>query len=314
MNHEENFESVPCFICGNDNLQIVSKRGQFGLPCYVSVCPSDGLVFLSPRWSNKRYKYFYQNEYDSYYRPQVFTDEPDVLKYRNIETIASRLERLNLMEGRVSVLDIGAGMGWSLHWLKQNYKFQELAAIESSEYCIANLKGVVGANVISNDIDADWKSSGFDLIIMRHVFEHVMNPIEVLRKIGENLSSNGIVYIAVPDMMNPKGSLKNYWFRSVHTFYFSDKILALIAEIANLHPIEIKSQNSELWGFFKKGEGSKRRQNRVNVYDEQIRVIKDHQRKTILLDAKYRITKTLSYLLPGRTTSRLKNQLYRLKR
>ena len=316
MDKSEILEVIFCPICGNDKLQRVSKRGQFGLPCCVSICPSDGLVFLSPRWSKERYMHFYQTEYDFYYRPKVFSDETYDSKYRNIKTICSRLENLNLIKDRASVLDIGAGMGWSLQWLNLNYAyFQRLSAIESSRHCITNLKHVIGANVISNDIDDDWKSTsqGFDLVIMRHVLEHFMNPVDALNKVGDNLSTNGIVYIAVPDMMNPKGSLKNYWFRAVHTFYFSEKTLTSIALIAGLQVIEIKSENSELWGVFKKASKSTLKQSGGNVYGKQIRIIKDHYRKAVLVDARHRIIQIFSYLLPRGTKSWLKNQYHRLK-
>ena len=80
MDKKEVFESIHCPICGNDELQKVSQKGQFGLPCYVSICPSDGLVFLNPRWSKERYIHFYQSEYDFYYRPSILTTETDSQK------------------------------------------------------------------------------------------------------------------------------------------------------------------------------------------------------------------------------------------
>ncbi len=314
MSKSEILESIPCPICGNDELQTLSKSGQFDLPCHVSICPSDGFVFLSPRWSKDRYMHFYQNEYDSVYRPTVYSNESNDSKFLNIKTICTRLESLNLIEGKESVLDIGAGMGWSLQWLKQNYNhFQRFSAIESSKYCAANLKDVIGARVISNDIDTDWKSTGFDFVIMRHVLEHFMNPVEALNKVAKNISEDGIVYIAVPDMMNPKGSLINYWFRSVHTFYFSEKTLASIASLANLQVIEIGCENHELWGVFKKVTSSTQRENIENVYGDQIRVIKDQQRKTVLLDSRARVTKLFSYMLPRRIKSWLKSYYLKLK-
>lgn len=307
MNISEVLESIPCPICGTNKLLRVSNEGQFRLPCCVSVCPFDGLVFLSPRWSKERYIHFYQNEYDSYYRPSVLTTEIDIHKYKNIQTICSRLNALNLINGRKSVLDIGAGMGWALQWLERDYAhFERLAAIESSKQCIMNLQDVVGASVISQDFDDDWKSTGFDLIIMRHVLEHFMNPIEALNKVRENLSSNGIVYIAVPDMMNSKGSLSNYWFRAAHTFYFSYSTLYTIASLANLRLIEMKSEDSELWGVFTRSSFSSQPQSGCAVYRKQMRIIKEHNRKVFWGDTKHRINNILSSLLPTGIKSWLK--------
>jgi 2-polyprenyl-3-methyl-5-hydroxy-6-metoxy-1,4-benzoquinol methylase len=184
-------------------------------------------------------------------------------------------------------------MGWSLGWLKKNYHFHRLGAIESSEHCITNLNNVVETSVSANNIDSDWQPTEFDLVIMRHVLEHFMNPVQALRKIAKNLSTNGIVYIAVPDMMSPKGSLKNYWFRSVHTFYFSKETLIRIALMGNLQPIKIKSEKSELWGVFRKTKKSSNKQSLGNVYEKQISIIRVHKRKQIFLDLKYAVKNLL---------------------
>ena len=307
IDKNKNSESVSCPICGNEKLQTISKKGQFRLPCYVSICPSDGLVFLSPRWTKERYMEFYQNEYDSYHRPSVLNTETENQKYGAIKIIFSRLENLKLINDMKSVLDIGAGMGWSLQYIKYNYPdFQRVAAIETSSHCIRNLREVVGASIVSTDVDDNWKSTDFDLVIMRHALEHFMNPIDVLRKVGENLSENGVVYIAVPDMMHPKGSLINYWFRAVHTFYFSEATLNTMASIANLELIEIKTENTELWGVFKKSTRFSQKQNEQNVYEKQLLLIKEYQRKTVFLDAKIAIKQIGLYLLPSGIKSWLK--------
>lgn len=308
MKTGDTLESIPCPICGNINLQKISEKGQFGIPCFVSICPSDGLVFLSPRWSKERYMHFYQYEYDSYYRPNILTSETEDEKYKNVKTVCSRLEKFNPIESKESVLDIGAGMGWSLHWIKNNYpNFRKFSAIESSDKCISNLKNVVGADIISNDIDSDWKSNEFGLVILRHVLEHVMNPLEALKKIAENLAPDGILYIAVPDMMHPKGSLKKYWYRTVHTYYFSEMTLLSIASQANLEPIALKSENSELWGIFKKATNSSQKPVIKNVYDEQMMVIKDHARKNFIPSLKQSITQSALNQLPKTTRSWLIN-------
>ena len=136
----EEFEDVACQICGNEQLEVISKVGQFGLPCNVVICPHDGLVFLSPRWRSEGYVDFYENEYDLYYRRKILDNESEDEKYHNIIKICERMENKNLLKGKSSVLDVGAGMGWPLLFLKNNYKqFKKFAAIEQSKYCVNNM-------------------------------------------------------------------------------------------------------------------------------------------------------------------------------
>lgn len=253
------------------------------------------MVFLSPRWSKERYVYFYENEYDSYYRPTEQSDVKEGSKYTDIKEICARLEDLDLLIKRKSVLDIGAGRGWSLEWLKKNYPdIKELAAIEPSKQCIANLKEVIGAEVVATDGDDEWSSSSFDLIIMRHVLEHFLDPLAVLSKVEEHLSPRGVAYIAVPNMMSPKGSLKNYWFRTVHTYYFSEMTLSRIGSMAGLSPIEIRSNGTEIWGIFTRSSNVAGKEEIVNVYEKQMRVIRSHQRKSSVVDVIHKIVQLLS--------------------
>ena len=306
MNKSEIFKPISCPICNTKDTELISQKGQFGLPCFVSICPNDGLVFLSPRWSKERYMRFYENEFYSYYRPADLSDKISDSHYSSIKKICVRLEQLDLLKKRESVLDIGAGMGWSLQWLKENYAhFKRFSAIESSTHCIANLRNVIGATIVSEDIDSQWQSTGFDLVIMRHVLEHFMHPVEALKKVEEDLSPHGIIYIAVPDMMNPKGSLKNFWFSAAHTFYFSLMTLTSIASKAHLSPIKITSENSELWGIFTKTSNKIQRINITNVYDKQMEIIRCRQRKDIIFNAYYTIK---NLLLPKKVRSWLKKQ------
>ncbi len=298
MLENKNFEQLSCMLCGETKSELIGKRGQFGLPTYVSICPRCGLVYLNPRWNKNRYFEFYAKEYDKYYRPQIFVDESKELRYATTKTILDRLNEYNLNSFK-SVLDIGCGMGWSLDFIAQRVKGISLAGIESSDYCIDNLVNKVGGELLSNDVDSDWHSDYyglFDLIIMRGVLEHFLNPISVLKKVHYVLSRNGILYIAVPDMMFPRGELDSYWFRVVHTYYFSKSTLIQTTNKASLTPLKINSENSELWGVFKKGKSTLEF---ASVYREQIKYINHYQRWRILAFLTREVAMLIAKLIPS---------------
>lgn len=281
-NHPDEYATVPCLLCNQTDTKLITKRGQFGLPTYVSICRNDGLVYLTPRWTKAQYDHFYSTDYDNYYRPSIFSTEPDEQKHVNIRTIWSRLSG----PSPTDVLDIGAGMGWSLQFIKnQVEKTVSLSAIEPSEHCVSNLETQIGAELLANDVDSNWDEANqnrYDLVIMRHVLEHFLNPLEILKKVNRVLSPGGIVYIAVPDMMSPKGSLNNHWFRVVHTYYFSKQTLAGIAEQAGLRLLDLQSTNSELWGIFEKNgtSGSNHQPTGMeSVYAEQTKLLAAYRKE-----------------------------------
>jgi len=304
------FEQVPCAVCGNVNSQPIAEKGQYGFPARVAICRNCGLVYLNPRWTRSRYEQFYRNEYDKYYRPQVFANESPEERYRHARKIWERIEE-HCPKRLASILDIGSGMGWTLDFLSTKIRGASLFAIESSQHCSDHLENRLGVNLVSKNADSDWHrqyQGQFDLVIMRHVIEHLLDPLSVLEKVHDSLSPEGLLYIGVPDMMSPKELLNEYWFRAVHTYYFSEVTLVRVCAKAHLMPLRITSEDSELWGVFKEGTVSGRVD---NVYDEQIAVLERHRKKMMWPRAAAFARKQLARALPESIKRLLRSKLKR---
>lgn len=272
------YEEVACALCGALDSKLLAKEGQFGWPTYVSVCRQCGLVYLNPRWTKDGYLTFYANEYDHFYR--FDEDKATEKELRKTKIVWERMQ--NHTNHKISsVLDIGCGLGWSLHYLSQQIPGLSIAGIEPSDYCVDHLLNQIGGELVGRDVDSDWHISNqnrFDLIIFRHVLEHLLDPLEALEKVYQALSPSGIVYIGVPDMMHPDGPLADFWFRCVHTYYYSSDTLRSLALRVGLVPITIQSESSELWAIFKKGEAQQGPVS-ATVYRRQVDVLNQYKRK-----------------------------------
>lgn len=229
---DEQFEAVACYICGPvRGTRRILERGHFGLPAHVCICKGCGLVFLNPRWAKTRYQRFYASEYDSLYRPSPRTERRQMLAKQILERVGRREFR--------AVLGIGAGRGETLDLAIREYGAVALFAIEPSLECQALLPSL-GIQVIASDVEAEWKlycPIQFDLIIMRAVLEHVLDPILALRKVASALAEGGVLYLAVPNMMAPRLPLRTDWFRAVHTYYFSAATLLRTMYMGGLEPL-----------------------------------------------------------------------------
>ena len=170
--------------------------------------------------------------------------------YGKIKQIHGRMLKEGLFPAKIeNALDIGSGEGCTLLYLKENHEKSgkntplNLHAIEPSSRCLKTLKEF-GINVISNDVDSDWHKKykhKFDFIIMRHVLEHFMDPVSVLKKVSSSLTKDGLVYIAVPNSMNPQLPLNKTFFRAVHTFYFSRISLHNVINLSNLEIMHLSA-------------------------------------------------------------------------
>ncbi|MGZ3867025.1 MAG: class I SAM-dependent methyltransferase [Bacteroidia bacterium] len=254
------FENTNCLVCLSNDYLPYSSKGQFGIETNVVICKNCGFSYLNPRWNKQRYNYFYTKEYDTYYRPEVIKSNYKYDSASGIKTIVSRSAGIiNFKKDNLSILDIGAGMGDSLIYLKSSEgKNSDYYAIESSEHCVKHLTEN-GIKVISTDVDSNWHEAStekFDVIIMRHVLEHFLDPGDILKKVHSVLKPNGVLYVAVPNAKKPTKPLQAHFFRVVHVSYFSELSLTNIFNKNGLGVIKMvdgdAADQHEIFSFIKK--------------------------------------------------------------
>jgi len=292
----EKFEDVKCAICTTSELEKITEKGMFGFPTHVCICKSCGLSFLNPRWDQATYQDFYENKYDKYYRAYKNTKAPEndpVSYYPIIRRLSSTFDTDKKFK---NILDIGSGDGSKLQNFIDNKLATNYYAIEPSATHEEQLTSR-GIEFISNDVDSDWDKSyenHFDFIIMRHVLEHCLDPVEVLQKLKNVLTEDGIIYIAVPDAYAPTVAFTDSFFRVVHTYYFNKISLANILNKSGYEVVSMvegdKHHNDELFVFGKKSETAIEPIIDKATYDLQRKIFVEGLKKEKSLD--YQIKRT----------------------
>lgn len=128
-----------------------------------------------------------------------------------------------------SILDIGCGNGMFLYGLK-TLGFKNVIGIDP--FIEKNIK-------YNNKLQIQKKSifeinKKFDLIILNHSFEHMANPLEVMKKISKLLNKKGVCVIRTPTVDSYSWSFyKENWVQldaPRHLFIHSLKSLIFIAK------------------------------------------------------------------------------------
>ena len=262
-------------------------RGQFGVELYPVIYPSS-LVMLNPRWGADRYATYYANEYDQHYRLDLKPDVGRVGIIRNMEEIVGRLVHTGLLSGRLDleVLDAGSGPGYGIPIVRDAFDCRRIDVVESSPDSLAVIEREEFAQVIGSDLTTAVQQSGkkYDLVIMRHIVEHLLSPVAEMSVVSESLKADGIVYISVPDMLNPRTVLRDYddwwmyWFRAVHAYYYNKYTLQKTLCMANLEILELGCDNEEVWCVARRKTktGSVYDYNYDAVFSEQCSVLARH--------------------------------------
>lgn len=228
-----------CDLCGGQLSKPLMRWAFNSFPCRTAICLDCGLVKLNPRWSDKEYSDFYKNKYDLFFRgPDVPLFELFISDMKNKgTTVSKRLASINLPQ-KSRILDIGAGTGFTFFSIlnSDGRDRAEFYAVETSQRCRKFLQSK-GVKVVARDLSEQW-GNGYDLVVCRHVLEHVMLPISFLTRIREVLTEDGYVYVAVPNIMRCVKAKVDTFFRHVHTFYFNIYTLIRCCEKAGLYPVK----------------------------------------------------------------------------
>jgi len=176
---------------------------------------------------------------------------------KNAQEIMLRLRRNLHADRPLNILDVGSAYGNALKFYRDNIPSSVVYGIEAAprgqHILVEELGGILVAEDFDDECWAESYESKFDLITMRHVFEHLLYPNEALRKLKSILADNGLIYLSLPDTLHPRIKLRDYedwwdyWFRVVHPFYYNKYRLGKLLVQNGFDVIDYSEENCELW-------------------------------------------------------------------
>lgn len=142
-------------------------------------------------------------------------------------------------------LDIGCSVGTLLQIAKK--KGFQVYGVESSrwaaDYCRKKLK----RTVYSGEFEKVRLSQNYyDVVVINHVLEHMVNPLKTLNKIRRILKEKGILLIGVPNIQSIMFTLlRENWpglQSGMHVWQFNKKTLTKLSQKAGFKVIRVWSE------------------------------------------------------------------------
>jgi 2-polyprenyl-3-methyl-5-hydroxy-6-metoxy-1,4-benzoquinol methylase len=218
-------ESPRCLFCVKNHYdyKIFHEKLRYDHPGKIYKCEFCDFVFLHPKLSEIEQEKYYSEEYRSQYETvsveKRFQDDM-------IEANRRLFDLKKLVSSDKKLLEIGSGSGAFLS-LSTNY-FDSVSGVELDINAKDFLKKK-GLNIFSNLEDIEGQK--FDVIVMFHVLEHLLDPVFFIKNISKYLNENGKLIIEVPNIDDALlkfydiDEFKNFYFCSAHLSYFSKKTL-----------------------------------------------------------------------------------------
>jgi len=126
-------------------------------------------------------------------------------------------------KGKV-VLEIGAS-DFTFSELLLEKGAKKVVAFEPSDLCHNENPDIIHVreNFSADLVPAD--AGKIDLVIMRHVLEHMTEPVSIIREISNTLEVGSRLYVEVPNVTDILEKKRIYDFFYEHISYFSQKLL-----------------------------------------------------------------------------------------
>lgn len=251
------FEKVNCIICNSNDFQLLSEKDRYGLYMPVVICKRCGLVQTNPRMNQKSYNEFYDSDYAKLYVGEEKPTENVFSKQYNhgayIYDCIKRFSGASIQNK--FIVELGTGAGGILQYFKE--KNNEVYGVDlGSEYIeFGKQKGL---NLEVGTIDKLYSlKKKPDVVIYSHIVEHLLNPVNELKKLKRLLKQDSLLYIEVPGLKNLYDSYNQdflKYLQNAHTYHFTLNSLTNCAKKAGF---SLLSGDEFIHSVFKAGNADK---------------------------------------------------------
>jgi len=245
-------------VCGGDNLEQLYHKVRNRDDISVLKCKESGVIFLS-RTDHINLSFYENKEKPGFWDTKVSGQDKFVVE-KDDKRRAGRFK--DAIKNKVW-LDVGTGMGGILDLLsphaKKTYAIEPQAA--KREFLLKK-----GYEVFF-DID-QFPYQNLEVVTLFHVFEHIINPIEFLKKVYGKMKKDAYLIIEVPhakDLLLKSKKFKEFTFWEEHLILHTEKSLKTFLEVAGFNNILIEGfqrypfLNHLKWIFLGKPSGYRKR-------------------------------------------------------
>jgi len=197
-------------------------------------CTMCGMIQTNPRPTENGLSSFYKEDYRKFYQGIISPDQGYIKqnnKQERLKYTISFLKKMVIYLPTTSILDVGCSEG-SLFFAFRNDGFLgKLYGVEPNQEFASYAEKQNNAKVYPN---LEAVTAQCDLIVVNHVFEHLLKPSDFLNNIKKLMKRDGFLYIDVPDADEYK-SLDD--LHLAHIFHYTIRTLTRMIDESGFNVI-----------------------------------------------------------------------------
>lgn len=221
MTDKISYEIIDCPICSSiDHDEVYQKEYRlwnegkmFLWVSHLVICKDCGMIFTNPQPTETIIEWFYASDIR-------FGKQSDYFRKSQISFLKE-----NTTADCRTIFDIGAFNGTFLNMARE--KGYIVSGIEPSEEAVNDARKLFDLKIVKGFFGGNFVKSfdsKFDIVTIRHVLEHVRDPITFLKLVIKITEPGKYIFIEVPDSTNPFAENIAEFFRT-NTLCIIPKIL-----------------------------------------------------------------------------------------
>lgn len=191
----------------------------------LKVCGACHVVFFAPMPTQKELSAFYNNGYhDDFGRSTMAGETFAKGRYQALESLLTAHIPSLIAKRDKLLLDVGCGTGDFLYAAK--LAGWEVTGTELARSAVHKANKKLDDSVLEGDIlSLDLPVASYDLVTSYHVIEHLIDPVGMLHRCYQLLSSEGVLFIETPNIgslgARIRGARWSHIIPPEHIVYFS---------------------------------------------------------------------------------------------
>ncbi len=235
---DENIVNRSCILCQNDDFDMLSTIDRYGIKYFTGICKKCGLT-QQVKYPNKDFiNLFYEKYYNDLYAFFKNPEERFISQFNSAKYKYYLLKKFINFTNNTTVLEIGCGAGGILSFFQSMNCQVTGIDYENDHLEFARKKKITAYSKFENI------NKIFDIIILSHVLEHLVDVDEILDFCKKFLKKDGLIYLEVPSI---ESVTKHYDFdihnylHIAHVTHFTKKTFI---NFINLKGFEVKFANN----------------------------------------------------------------------
>lgn len=230
---------VACPFC--DELDCTTLTTEFQGITGIVKCNNCKLIYTNPRIKEPEKFYFGEEPY--YFDEAKLIFEGKQISHRWPNYLHD-VKILKKYKKNGKLLDVGANMGFFAKIARDNN--YEVHCVEPSKAVAKLAQKYFGLNVFNGFLEDFRSKEKFDIISMTDVFEHIVNPKELLLVCEKWLNDDGIMFIKVPHakfsllkekLFRKRNPEKDIWDSYEHVVHYTQTTITKMLNAVGFTPV-----------------------------------------------------------------------------